>query len=222
MGIRQKGGLYMADYKNCIHITWHGHSCFEVEADGYRVVLDPYKDGSVEGLSPLALEADAVLCSHSHGDHNAVEVVSMRKDNKTCPFQVEILETYHDDVKGTKRGPNKIHILSWNGIRVAHLGDLGCRLSDSELETIGALDAAMIPVGGFYTISGEEAAELAKRLQAVVTIPMHYRSDSFGFGVLSTLDPFLKAYSAPVTHPGPKITICKGLEKQIAVLEYQP
>ena len=206
MGIRQKGGLYMADYKNCIHITWHGHSCFEVEADGYRVVLDPYKDGSVEGLSPLSLEADAVLCSHSHGDHNAVEVVSMRKDNKTCPFQVEILETYHDDVKGTKRGPNKIHILSLNGIRVAHFGDLGCSLSDSELETIGALDAAMIPVGGFYTISGEEAAELAEKLCGL----NQARRILLGSACSAPWIPFLRLILLPSPIPAQKSPFAKA------------
>ena len=33
------------------------------------MVLDPYEDGKVPGCGPLRLEADAVLCSHSHRDH---------------------------------------------------------------------------------------------------------------------------------------------------------
>ena len=212
----------IADKKNSIRITWHGHSCFAIEAEGYRIVIDPYKDGSVAGLSPLSLEADSILCSHGHGDHNAAETISIRKEKSSSPFQIETFPTFHDDVNGAKRGPNTINILSWGGIRVAHFGDLGCRLTDAELAAIGPLDAAMIPVGGFYTISGEEAAELAKRLSPTVTIPMHYRSESFGFDVLSTLDSFLDAYPVPVTHPGPWIDIQKDMEQQTAVLEYRP
>ena len=30
-----------------ITITWHGHSCFSVSADGYSIVLDPYAPDSV-------------------------------------------------------------------------------------------------------------------------------------------------------------------------------
>ncbi len=214
--------IYPAEDQHILQITWHGHSCFTLEAEGYRVVLDPYKDGSVEGLSPLSLEAEAVLCSHSHGDHNAVETVAVQKGTVGCPFQIETISTFHDDAKGAKRGPNTIHILSWNGIRAAHFGDLGCRLSDEELASIGPLDAAMIPVGGFYTIDGEEAALLAKRLSPVVAIPMHYRSEWFGFDVLSTLEPFLQAYPAPVVHPGPSIGIFKGMKMQTAILDYRP
>ena len=58
-------------------ITWHGHSCFSVAADGYTVVFDPYADGSVPGYPPLRLQADAVYCSHGHRDHNAAELVTL-------------------------------------------------------------------------------------------------------------------------------------------------
>ena len=51
---------------------------------------------------------------------------------------------------------------------------------------------------------------------------MHYRSESFGFDVLSTLDSFLDTYPVPVTHPGPWIDIQKDMEQQTAVLEYRP
>lgn len=44
-------------------ITWLGHSCFTVESQGYRIVLDPYKDGSVPGLAPVRVEADQVLAA---------------------------------------------------------------------------------------------------------------------------------------------------------------
>ena len=54
-----------------MRIIWNGHSCFTLEAAGGTVVVDPYLDGSVPGLEPLRLKADAVYCSHGHRDHGA-------------------------------------------------------------------------------------------------------------------------------------------------------
>ena len=48
-------------------ITWLSHSYFTIESQGYRIVLDPYRDGSVPGLSPVRVEAGQVLRSHGHG-----------------------------------------------------------------------------------------------------------------------------------------------------------
>ena len=54
-----------------IQIQWLGHSCFRVECQGYVIVLDPFSPGSVPGCKDIQnVEADQVLCSHEHGDHN--------------------------------------------------------------------------------------------------------------------------------------------------------
>lgn len=66
-------------------LTWLGHSCFIIESQGYRIVLDPYQDGSVPGLAPVRAEADLVLCSHGHSDHCGIECVSPRQ-GVTSPF----------------------------------------------------------------------------------------------------------------------------------------
>ena len=49
-------------------LIWNGHSCFTIQSEDGTLVLDPYQDGSVPGLSPLSLTADLVLCSHEHRD----------------------------------------------------------------------------------------------------------------------------------------------------------
>ena len=60
-----------------MEISYIGHSCFKIDSKGRSIVLDPYKDGSVPGLSPVRVKADAVFCSHGHPDHNAVECVGL-------------------------------------------------------------------------------------------------------------------------------------------------
>ena len=122
-----------------ITIQWHGHSCFSVTADGYTVVLDPYDD-SLEGYAPLSLTGNAVLCSHGHHDHAWVQAVELEKTDLLCPFTVEKVLTAHDDCGGTKRGENIIHVLSVDGKRIVHCGDLGHALSPAQVNAIGDAD----------------------------------------------------------------------------------
>ena len=177
-------------------LTWLGHSCYLVEQDGYRIVIDPYKDGSVPGLKGLALSANEVLCSHMHDDHGYKEAITMVPATAPTPFQITRIESTHDDEGGSRRGGNIIHVLEAKGVRVAHLGDLGCMLSKAQIEEIGRIDALMIPIGGFYTIDAEQAKQVADVLSQKVILPMHYRSKTFGMPVLiNTVEDFLSLYA---------------------------
>ena len=91
-------------------LTWLGHSCFLVESQGFRLILDPYEPGSVPGYQPISAQADQVLCSHEHRDHHGVDQVTLRQGG-VSPFTVETISTWHDDQQGALRGPNTIHIL---------------------------------------------------------------------------------------------------------------
>ena len=199
-------------------ITCNGHSCFTVEANGYSVVLDPYEDGTVPGLPPLRLDADAVLCSHEHYDHNFRGAVTL-SGHGNSPFTVTEVPTFHDDEKGALRGTNIIHILEAGGVKVAHLGDLGHTLSDEQLAQLKGLDAILIPVGGFYTIDAETAKKTADAIGAAVVIPMHYRNGERGFDVLGTLDDFLTLCSN-VTAPAKSVEITRGMAAQTVVLDF--
>ena len=107
-------------------IIWHGHSCFELVSGGYSAVIDPFQDTSVGTAYPhVRLTADAVYISHEDRDHNFREGVTLRSTGKANPFAVTELETYHDIMRGRLRGMNTVRIFAAEGMRVAHLGDLG-------------------------------------------------------------------------------------------------
>lgn len=60
-----------------LKLTYHGHSCFELEAEGYRVIVDPFITGNPHAtVTPGDIKVDAVLISHGHGDHvgDAIEI----------------------------------------------------------------------------------------------------------------------------------------------------
>lgn len=201
-------------------LIWNGHSCFTLDTEQGSVVFDPYQDGSVPGLSPLRLRADLVLCSHGHQDHNATETVTLT--GHAPSFQVESIPSYHDDHQGTLRGENTIHIISAEGMRLAHLGDLGCSLTPEQEARLKGLDALLVPVGGYYTIDAAQAQALVLALQPRVVVPMHYRSDSFGYDVIAPLEPFLALRADVVRHPSNTLQLTADTPAQTAVLTYQP
>lgn len=200
-----------------ITIKWHGHSCFSVTADDYTIVLDPFADGSVPGLANIRPEANTVLCSHYHSDHGCTDVVTV-SEKADSPFNILKIDTYHDDAQGTKRGENRIHILEAHGMRIVHFGDLGCMLTAAQIETLKKADVVMIPVGGFYTIDAAQAKEIVAILSPKVVIPMHYRSDVFGYPVIGRLEEFTKYYNNVVIHETDTLVISKDTKAQTAVL----
>ncbi len=203
-----------------VKITWHGHSCFKIEDEGFSIVIDPYLDGKVPGLKNLRLEASSVICSHDHDDHGYVEAVTIVDTDKESPFDLTLVACPHDDEGGMKRGMNMIHVLDNGSLRIAHFGDIGCPLNDAQREKIGKLDVAMLPVGGFFTMEPDGIEELIEQLQPRIVIPMHYRTKEFGFPVIGTLDDFLKLRSDVVRYDTNEITITKELPSQTAVLKY--
>lgn len=205
---------------NEIVITWHGHSCFTVSAAGYSIVLDPYAPGSVPGYPALALTASQTLCSHEHKDHGYTDAVTIVRDGTKNPFHISKIETFHDDAGGTLRGSNTIHILEYNGLRIAHMGDIGCELTKEQAEQLKNLDAIMIPVGGYYTIDAAQAKAMADALSPRVVIPMHYRSGDFGYPVLSELSDFTSLCSDVIQYNTDTIAVSKETKPQTAVLRY--
>lgn len=203
-----------------IKLTWLGHSCFIVEKDGFELLFDPYSDGSVPGYDPLRAEADMVLCSHGHKDHNGVEIVTLKEGGEN-PFQITEISTYHDDTKGSQRGETIIHILDSEGMRLVHFGDIGCELTEEQRAAIGSPDVILIPVGGYYTIDAAQAKAIVDALKPRVVIPMHYRSGALGYPVLGTVDAFLDLCPAGETIicTGNCIEVDEDTKRQIAVLK---
>ena len=161
-----------------------------------------------------------MLCSHEHRDHGARELVTLT--GHAPAFSVETISTFHDPEGGALRGPDTIHILSAEGMRLAHLGDLGCELAPEQLDRLRGLDVLLIPVGGYYTIDAKQAQALAEELKPRIVVPMHYRSDTFGYEVISGVEDFLSLRSDVVRYPGNTMEIVPGTPAQTAVLTYLP
>ena len=200
-------------------LTWLGHSCFMLEHDSYKLVIDPYKD--VPGYPPLRLKADCVYCSHAHSDHNATDVVTPRKGWRN-PFAVRTVRTFHDDKEGAERGENAIHVFSADDITIAHMGDLGHHLTLEQVQEIGPLTVMLIPVGGHYTIDAMGAKSACMALRPRCVIPMHYYHPPYGMPNLADVESFLKLWPFASIHRlhGNSLEITKDMPSGVYVPEY--
>ena len=198
-------------------VRWHGHARFSLTCRDFTVVLDPYEDHYVPGFPPLRLTGDLVLCSHQHNDHNAAEIVTLRT-GRPNPFRITKIPTFHDPEGGRLRGENTIHLLEVGKLRVAHFGDLGCPLSPAQKAELQGLDAAMVPVGGFYTIGPQEAKALLDDLRPKVFLPMHYRMGAVGLPAVGQVEDFLSLVENYVYYPTDTLSLDEGTKPQIAVL----
>ena len=203
-----------------VNITYYGHACFALEYDGYRIVIDPYRHGSVPGNPNLDLTANAVYCSHEHFDHNYTDAVKLfEKDSLGCA--VAEYTTPHDDKDGTLRGMNTVRIFRFGDLRVAHLGDIGIFPEEPLLSELKGVDCLLIPVGGFYTIDSATAKQIVDAVCPRVCIPMHYRTDNTGFDVISHINDFTKLFDG-VQFRDNSFVLTKDTLKQILVLNYKP
>ena len=200
-------------------ITWLGHSCFVLESNGYRVMLDPYSE--VPGLPDVEGEVNGVLCSHSHRDHGYVE--RLRLLGGKSPFLCQTIPTFHDAQRGQLRGENLVHRLTAEGITLVHLGDLGHLLSPQQVQEITPCTVLLIPVGGTYTVDSAEARAVVEQLQPKVVIPMHYRDGQRGYPVLQPLSAFLSLFPAGLIrhYEGNTLTVDASTPQQVAVLAYR-
>jgi L-ascorbate metabolism protein UlaG (beta-lactamase superfamily) len=195
-----------------MHIRWYGQSAFLLRGE-HTVFIDPF--GPMEGLAARGMqfdyppiegvEAELLLVTHEHGDHNVVEVIGgspqiLRSTAGTFESPVgEVIgvASEHDDVAGTKRGPNTIFCFTLDGLRVCHFGDFGqAELRAAQKQAIGEVDVLILPVGSGPTVGGESAAAIVRALRPRLVVPMHYRTEAVNF--LDPPDAFLDALGAPV------------------------
>jgi L-ascorbate metabolism protein UlaG (beta-lactamase superfamily) len=183
-------------------IKWYGHSAFLITSDeGIKIIMDPYEPGAFGGqlsYGKIKDQADIVITSHDHGDHNYTkdlpgtpQIVKGSGSKTIKGISIKGIPTYHDPSKGSERGTNTVFTLKIDNIQLCHLGDLGHLLSDKELAEIGPVDILLIPVGGFFTIDPKEATQVAEQIKTKILIPMHFKTAKCGFPIAPVED-FLK------------------------------
>lgn len=179
-----------------MEITWYGHSCFRINERGMAaVVTDPY-DPEVVGYDPGKFRADIVTVSCDKPAHNYVRAIRGKAFEITGPGEYEIGGVFVTGVRinGSKKKQsddhiqNTVYVIDYDGLKVVHLGELNNVPNQTEVEGLGEVNVALVPVGGKSSLNAAKAAEVISLLEPSIVIPMHYAAG----GSLMKLDPLSK------------------------------
>jgi L-ascorbate metabolism protein UlaG (beta-lactamase superfamily) len=195
---------------------------------GYAtVVTDPF-DGSL-GYEVPKLKADIVTISHAAPGHSYLAGVKGYKHVVDGPGEYEIgsvfiigVATYDHAAANPRR--NVVYVLDYNNLTVAHLGDLDHVPNQSMIDALGAIDIALVPVGGGSSLSSSQAAEVVSLLEPSIVIPMHYRTDLLSGLELDPVDRFLKEMGVNAVQQEAMLRASAGAlpeQTQVVVLDYQ-
>ncbi len=223
-------------------IRWHGQACVTlVSPRGVTVLVDPF-DESIGHRLP-AVEPDVAVTTHNHYDHANVEGVAGRPtvltgltaegawaevDHAVGDVRIHTVGTWHDEVRGAKRGFNALVVLEMGGLRLVHCGDLGHVLSPEQVAAVGRVDVLLIPAGGVYTLAPGEARQVVEQLAPRrMLVPIHYRTEpltiqlqpveAFLHGLPRARRPGTNEVRVPVAAPaGP------SAEPNVVVLDWRP
>ena len=193
LGTRHSPLASAQDDEKKLKLRWYGQSMFQLETSGGKlVVFDPHV---IPVFAPPRLTADVTLVSHPHNDHDQVDTLKAKGrdfygvkaagkglkqdwnpvEETIGAIKIRNLGTFHDPVNGMQRGKNSVWIVEADGLTFCHLGDLGHELTEAQVKTIGKVDVLMVPVGGIYTINGDQAKAIVKQIKPrLYVLPMHY------------------------------------------------
>lgn len=185
-----------------LEISWYGQAMFTIRGEGKTVCVDPVSPET--GYEYGQVDADLVLVSHEHYDHNYVEGVRGYREvlrgsgvREFDGLKITGLPCFHDEEAGALRGENTIFTWEMEKMKLAHLGDLGHTPDPETMDTLSGLDIIMIPVGGVFTIDGSQAAGLAALVAPTLVIPMHYSTPHCNVGV-DKLDLFVRDFEGDI------------------------
>ncbi len=198
-----------------MEITWYGLSCFRLTERGLAtVVTDPY-DHKVVGFSPLKLRGDIVTISHAAPGHSFESVVKSKQRIIDGPGEYEIGSVFITAVQtnGKKRDKdeprNTLYVFDYNNVTIAHLGYLRRVPSQAQVEALGNVNVALVPVGGGSGLNAAKAAEVVSLIEPGIVIPMHYSLPA-GKLELDPLEKFIKEMGLGEVEPKPSLKITRS------------
>jgi L-ascorbate metabolism protein UlaG (beta-lactamase superfamily) len=153
-----------------------------------------------------------------------------RKMRSGHEIVVSTIHAWHDDEQGTQRGATAMFAIDVDGVRIVHCGDLGqSKLSPAQLAALGRVDVLLIPVGGVFTLDGQNAAAIVRQVRPRIVIPLHYKTPALTFD-LHGVEAFVDAMKsdADISRPaGNTLAVSAATadeqpKTRVVVLGYEP
>ncbi len=179
-------------------LKWLGHASVMIETGGKILYIDPYQ-------GEYDKKGDIIVVTHGHGDHlNQPKISMARKDDtifvvaKSCAkeisgkvvsmeagqkqkldgIEIEAVHSYNQKrfrspgVPFHPKGQNIAVIIRSEGKTIFHASDTDFI---PEMKTLPAIDVALLPIDGTYTMDVPEAVEATLAIKPKIVIPIHRR-----------------------------------------------
>jgi len=171
-------------------IEWIGHATLMIRGEKC-VMVDPWKVENPETV-------DLVLVTHDHFDHCSLEDIARVRGPETAvvgppdvaaklgqgtttisPGQkielagvtIEAVPAYNINKQFHPKANNWVgYVVTMGGERIYIAGDTD---HTPEMDAVQA-DVALVPVGGTYTMTAQEAADAVNKINPGLAIPIHY------------------------------------------------
>ena len=190
-----RGAMELDDF-----LSYLGHASFRIKTKGYAIFIDPFRaPDSVKG------SADLVLITHAHFDHCSKKDIDkvVKRDSRIIAARgclsadeypnltvaepgfrtdfhgigIEAVPAYNtaSEKQGfhPKADMSVGYIVDFDGMRIYHAGDTDFV---PEMRQLKDIYAALLPVGGKYTMDADEAVEAVKAMRPKFFVPMHYKN----------------------------------------------
>lgn len=173
-------------------ITWFGHAAFGLTPQtGPKIITDPYTPEGV-GYAPIKEAADLVIISSDDdsahcradliaGDPTVVNALTVAQNGGSTTANgiditaIEAAEWDHHPEHAVP-GQNGMYRFTLDGIKFAHMGDVGNPLTDAQQAFFEDTDILFALAGGYLTLELPDLMEMIHRTRPKLVIPMHFRT----------------------------------------------
>lgn len=181
-------------------IEYKGGNCIIITIKKTQIVVDP--NIGVIGLNNQAKQATVQLVTQPHfkaASSDEALIIEGPGEYEVDNISIKGMRAQaHTDAK-TERPSATIYRIDAGDVSVVVVGHIHPDLSDDQLEAIGVVDVAILPVGGNgYTLDATGAVQVIRKIDPKVVIPTHYADPAIAYPMpQAEIETFIKELGAP-------------------------
>ncbi|MEM8870245.1 MAG: MBL fold metallo-hydrolase [Pseudomonadota bacterium] len=192
-------------------VTWFGHAAFRLlPAKGPSVITDPYTPEGV-GYAPIRETSDLVIISSDDDDAhcradlitgdpvtaNALTIAQSGGAATVAGLDITAIEAaeWEHHPEHEVPGQNGMYRFTLDGIKCAHMGDVGNPLTDAQQRFFEDTDVLFALAGGYLTIALPDLMEMIHRVKPRLVIPMHFRTLTYRPRNTMWIESFLSSFN---------------------------
>lgn len=178
-----------------IDIEYKGANCIVVATKNTTIVCDPKL--TVVGLKDVTVKDAVYVTTESRfgiKDERSKLYIDGPGEYEVGDFSIKgVAAQRHIDTPDQEK-VSTMYRIEVDDVRIAILGNIDAKLTETQLEQLGVIDVLVLPIGGGgYTLDATSAVTLVRQIEPRVVIPVHYADDAISYEVpQDTIDVFIK------------------------------